>query len=324
MKAILVENFGGPEVLLSKVLPTPSIAEDQILVRMHAAGVNPVDTYIRAGTYGTLPVVPYTPGFDGAGTIEAIGSQVRGYRKGNRVYVSGSLTGTYAEYSVCSPTQLHPLPRQLSYEDGACVGIPYATAAYALFHRCSLKRGQTVLVHGASGGVGVAAVQLARRAGSRVLATVGTDPGKLLMLAQGADAVFNHHQPGYEQQIVAATKGTGVDLIVEMLANVNLGRDLPMLAQGGCVAVVGSRGIVQVQPRELMVRDADIRGVMLLKASPAILGRIHTDLLSGFTDGSLKPVVRSVFELERAKEAHELQMLPGALGKIVLKIPASS
>jgi NADPH2:quinone reductase len=167
-------------------------------------------------------------------------------------------------------------------------------------------------------------VQLAKRAGMRVLATVGTDQGRALMEAQGVEGVFNHHQPGYEQQIFAATKGAGVDLIVEMLANVNLGRDLPILAQGGCVAVVGSRGMVQIQPRELMLRDADVRGVMLFKASPAILGRIHTDLLSGFTDGSLKPVVRSVFELDKAKEAHELQMLPGSLGKIVLKSASAS
>jgi NADPH2:quinone reductase len=320
MKAVIVENFGGPEVLLCREIAVPAISEDQILVRLHASGVNPVDTYIRSGTYGTLPTLPYTPGFDGAGTIEAIGAQVRGYRKGNRVYVSGSFTGTYAEYAVCAPTQVHPLPRQLSFEEGACVGIPYATAAYALFHRASVRRGQTVLVHGASGGVGLAAVQLAKRAGMRVLATVGSDAGRVLLQAQGAEAVFNHHQPGYEQQIVAATKGAGVDLIVEMLANVNLGRDLPMLAQGGAVCVVGSRGMVQVQPRELMLRDADVRGVMLFKASPAILGRIHTDLLSGFTDSSLKPVVRSVFELERAKEAHELQMLPGSLGKIILKM----
>jgi NADPH2:quinone reductase len=172
--------------------------------------------------------------------------------------------------------------------------------------------------------VGLAAVQLAKKAGMRVFATAGTDPGRALLQAQGAEAVFNHHQPGYEQQILASTKGAGVDLVVEMLANVNLGRDLPMLAQGGCVAIVGSRGMVQIQPRELMVRDADVRGVMLFKASAAILGRIHTDLLSGFTDGSLKPVVRATFDLDRAREAHDLQMLPGALGKIVLKTAGPS
>lgn len=302
-----------------KEVPKPDLADDQVLVKIEFAGVNPVDCYIRAGTYAALPPVGYTPGMDGAGTIESVGKQVRGYRKGQRVYVAGSVSGTYAEFCVCNPIQLHPLPRQSSFEEGACIGIPYATAAYALFHRASLRRGQSVLVHGATGGVGIAAIQLAKRAGLRVFATGGSDAGRVLLQRQGADAVFDHHQPGYEQGILEASEGVGVDLIVEMLANANLGRDLQMLSTNGCVAVVGSRGMVQIQPRELMVRDGDIRGIMLAKAPPGVIGRIHTELLSGFTDGSLRPVIRSVFALERAMEAHHLQMTPGALGKVILK-----
>ena len=319
MKAIIVESFGGPEVLVQKEVPRPEITDDQVLVKIEFAGVNPVDCYIRSGTYASLPALGYTPGMDGAGTVEAVGRGVRGYRKGQRVYVAGSVSGTYAEFCVCNPIQLHPLPRQSSFEEGACIGIPYATAAYALFHRASLRRGQSVLVHGATGGVGIAAIQLAKRAGFRVFATGGSDAGRVLLQSQGADVVFDHHQPGYEQQILEASGGAGVDLIVEMLANANLGRDLQMLSINGCVAVVGSRGMVQIQPRELMVRDGDIRGIMLSKAPRGVIGRIHTELLSGFTDGSLRPVIRSVFALERAMEAHHLQMTPGALGKIILK-----
>lgn len=319
MKAIVVDNFGGPEVLTLKELPKPDLADDQVLVKIEFAGVNPVDCYIRSGTYASLPPAGYTPGMDGAGTVEAVGKQVRGYRKGQRVYVAGSVSGTYAEFCVCHPIQVRPLARQSSFEEGACIGIPYATAAYALFHRSSLRRGQTVLVHGATGGVGIAAIQLAKRAGLRVFATGGSDTGRVLLQSQGADAIFDHHQPGYEQQILEAAGGLGVDLIVEMLANANLGRDLQMLATNGCVAVVGSRGMVQIQPRELMMRDGDIRGIMLAKAPPGVVGRIHTELLSGFTDSSLRPVVRSVFGLDRAMEAHHLQMTPGALGKIILK-----
>ena len=319
MKAIIVESFGGPEVLVQKEVPRPEITDDQVLVKIEFAGVNPVDCYIRSGTYASLPALGYTPGMDGAGTVEAVGRGVRGYRKGQRVYVAGSVSGTYAEFCVCNPIQLHPLPRQSSFEEGACIGIPYATAAYALFHRASLRRGQSVLVHGATGGVGIAAIQLAKRAGLRVFATGGSDAGRILLQSQGADVVFDHHQPGYEQQILEASAGAGVDLIVEMLANANLGRDLQMLSINGCVAVVGSRGMVQIQPRELMVRDGDIRGIMLSKAPPGVIGRIHTELLSGFTDGNLRPVIRSVFALERAMEAHHLQMTPGALGKIILK-----
>ncbi len=324
MRAIVVEKFGGPEVLTFRHVPDVKPEPDQLLVRVHAAGLNPVDSYIRAGNYFKLPSLPYTPGMDGAGVVEAAGSQVRGYRRGQRVYLSGSLTGTHADLCVCLPTQLHPLPPQVSFEEGACLGIPYATASYALFHRASLRRGQTVLIHGATGGVGLAAVQLAKRAGLRVFATGGSETGRALLEKQGADVIFDHHQPGYHQEILEKTGNAGVDLILEMLANVNLGRDLPLVAHGGCVVVVGCRGPVQIQPRDLMMREADIRGAMILHAPPGVLARVHNDMLSGLTDGSLKPVVRAVMELERAQEAAEMQALPGACGKIVHTMVPSS
>jgi len=160
---------------------------------------------------------------------------------------------------------------------GPVLGIPYATASYALFHRAKVRRGQTILVHGATGGVGIAALQLAKRAGIRVLCTYGSELGKELLQQQGADGVFDHNLAGYEEQILEATSGNGVPVIIEMLANVNLGRDLPLLAPGGVVCVVGSRGPVQIQPRELMVRDAEIRGVMLMNASQGVLAQIHGD-----------------------------------------------
>jgi NADPH2:quinone reductase len=318
MRAIVVEKFGGPEVLVLGQRPELRHGAEQILVRLHTAGVNPVDGYIRSGNYGKLPALPYTPGMDGAGVVEAVGGQLRGYRKGQRVYLSGSLTGTYADSCLCLPTQVHTLPPQLSFEEGACIGIPYATAAYALFYRGGLKKGQSVLIHGATGGVGIAAVQLAKRAGLRVFATGGTETGRLLLVGNGADHVFDHHQPGYQQEILECTQGEGVNTIVEMLANVNLGRDLPLLAQGGCVVVVGSRGPVQIQPRDLMTREADIRGAMILQAPSGVMARIHSDLLSGLTDSTLKPVIRAVFALEQASDAAALQVQPGAAGKIVL------
>jgi NADPH2:quinone reductase len=318
MRAIIVEKFGGPEVLHFQHLPDLKPGPDQVMVRVHAAGLNPVDGYIRSGNYFRLPPLPYTPGMDGAGLVESVGSQVRGYRKGQRVYLSGSITGTHAELCLCLPSQIHPLPPQISFEEGACLGIPYATANYALFHRASPRRGQTVLVHGATGGVGVAAIQLAKRAGLRVIATGGSETGRIMLKNLGADLIFDHHQPGYHQDILECTKNQGVDVILEMLANVNLGRDLPLVAQGGCVVVVGCRGPVQIQPRDLMMREADIRGAMILHAPSGVVARVHSDILSGLTDGTIKPIVRARFELENSQQAAELQSLPGACGKIVL------
>jgi NADPH2:quinone reductase len=318
MKAVVVESFGGPEVLQVRDVPDLVPAHDQVLIRLHATGVNPVDTYIRSGAYGRLPETPYTPGFDGSGVIQTCGSSVRGLTRGLRVYVSGSLTGTYAEACLCSPTQIHTLPRQATFESGACMGIAYATASYALFHRVKVRRGQTVLIHGATGGVGIAALQLAKRAGLKAFCTYGTETGRLLLIQQGADAVFDHHESGYEDRILAATEGIGVQLILEMLANTNLGRDLPMLAAGGVVCVIGSRGPVQIQPRELMVRDAEIRGILLANASQGVLAQIHGDFFSGLGDGSIKPVVRRTFTLEQSPDAHELQMMRGSAGKLLL------
>src|SRR5262249_43143180 len=139
----------------------PQPGPGQVLVRMHAIGVNPVETYIRAGTYARLPQLPYTPGNDGAGVVERIGSGGTEFKPGDRVYTAGSLSGTYAEFALCQKEQVHPLSANVSFAQGAAVGTPYATAYRGLLQRAVAKPGETVLVHGASGAVGTAAVQLA-------------------------------------------------------------------------------------------------------------------------------------------------------------------
>src|SRR6266496_146350 len=186
MKAIRVHEFGGPEVLRLEEVPTPRPGPGEVLVRIHAIGVNPVETYIRAGTYARLPALPYTPGNDGAGVVEEIGSDVNEFKPGDRVYTGGSLAGsTYAEFTLCKTAQVHPLPENVSFAQGAAMGTPYATAYRGLFQRADAKPGETVLVHGASGGVGTAAVQLARACGLRVFGTAGSDQGRKLAREQG-------------------------------------------------------------------------------------------------------------------------------------------
>ena len=318
MKAIRVDAFGGPEELKSAEIPSPQPAAGQVLVRVRAAGVNPVDTYIRAGTYAQKPTLPYTPGIDGAGEIEAVGEGVSGWTKGQRVYVAGSLSGTYAELAVCDANQVHALPDQVSFAQGAALGVPYVTAHFALFHRARARAGETVLVHGATGGVGFAAVQLARAAGLTVFGTAGSAAGFVAIEEQGVHRAFDHHKLGYLDEIKAATNGRGVDVILEMLANVNLGHDLTILAPSGRVAVIGSRGPVEINPRDAMARNADILGVMLFGAPAEVRRAIHASIDAGLCDGSLRPVVGREFPLEEAAEAHRLVMSPGACGKVVL------
>jgi NADPH:quinone reductase len=318
MKAIRVHEFGGPDVMRLEEVPALVPGAGQVLVKIEAAGVNPVDAYIHTGAYTRKPELPYTPGGDGASVIEAVGEGVTRVRAGERVYVAGSLSGTYAEYALCLEAQVHPLPAALSFAQGAAVGVPYATAFRALFDRAQVKAGETLLVHGASGGVGIAAVQLARAAGLQVIGTGGTEEGRKLVRDEGAQHVLDHRSADYLRELSELTGGRGVDVIIEMLANVNLNRDLGALARDGRVVVVGSRGSVEIDPRQAMTREASIHAMSLFNASAHDLARIHAALVAGLENGTLRPIVGRELPLADAPRAHELIMQLGAHGKIVL------
>ena len=318
MKAIRVHEFGGPEVLRLEDVPEPRPGAGQVLVRVRAAGVNPVDTYIRSGVHAVRPQLPYTPGLDAAGEVEAVGEGVARLAPGRRVYTAGSLTGTYAELALCDEAQCHQLPESVTYAQGAGVFTPYATAYRALFQRARAAAGETVLVHGASGGVGTAAVQIARAAGLRVVGTAGTQQGRALVSEQGAHHVLDHRAPDYLGRLGELTGGRGVDVILEMLANVNLDKDLGVLAKGGRVVVIGSRGAVEINPRTAMTRDAAVLGMSLFNASPGELASAHAAIGAGLEAGTLRPVVGRELPLSEAARAHEEVLKPGAYGKIVL------
>ncbi|MGC1087557.1 MAG: NADPH:quinone reductase, partial [Candidatus Acidiferrum sp.] len=191
MKAILVHQFGGPEVLKFEEVPTPKPADGQVLVRIHGVGVNPYDTYMRSGAYAVKPPLPYTPGSDGAGVVEAVGSGVTKVKPGDRVYVAKTVTGAYAEYTIALESQVHRLPANVSFAQGAGVWVPYGTAYHALFHSAHAHASETVLIHGASGGVGIAGVQFARAMGLTVLGTASSQKGLDLATREGAQQVFN-------------------------------------------------------------------------------------------------------------------------------------
>jgi len=318
MKAIRVHSFGGPEMLRLEEVSKPQAGPGEILVRVRAAGVNPVDVYIRAGTYPVKPALPYTPGKDGAGIVEAIGDGIKQFKPGDRVYLADSLTGTYAEFALGNAGQVHALPEKITFAQGAGIFVPYGTAYRALFQRAKGVAGETVLVHGATGGVGIAAVQLARAAGMTVIGTGGTEAGRKRTLAEGAHYMVDHRAADYQKQILDLTGGRGVDVILEMLANVNLGKDLTLLAWDGRVAVIGNRGTVEINPRDAMSRNAAIFGVVLANLAAKDWAAIHAALGAGLANGTLRPVVNREFPLGEAAAAHQAVMEPGASGKIVL------
>ena len=318
MKAIRVHQFGGPEVLNLEEIPTPKPDTGQVLVRVRAVGVNPYDTYMRAGTYAIKPPLPYTPGSDAAGIVEAVGPGVTKVKPGDHVYTSRTLTGAYAEYALALEEQVNRLPDNISFEQGAGVWVPYGTAYHALHHFAKARAGETVLVHGASGGVGTASVQIARAVGMSVFGTAGTDKGLELVKREGAHQAFNHRSAGYHEEIMKASAGRGVDVILEMLANVNLGGDLKMLAMEGRVVVIGSRGDVTITPRDLMSRRASVRAFSLWAANAAEVAEIHAALFAGMENGTLRPVVAKKIPLAEAARAHKEILEPGASGQIVL------
>jgi NADPH2:quinone reductase len=318
MKSILVRDFGGPEVLKLEEVPTPQPGAGQVLVRIHAAGVNPYDTYMRTGNYSIKPLLPYTPGSDAAGVIEGVGEGVTCVKRGDRVYTAKTLTGAYAEYALALETQVHSLPEKISFAQGAGVWVPYGTAYHALHQCVKARAGETLLIHGASGGVGSAAVQMARAMGLTVLGTAGTEKGLELVKREGAHHAFNHAKPGYQEDILRATGNKGVDLILEMLANVNLAHDLKLLARDGRVIVIGSRGDVTIAPRDLMSRRASVHGFTLWGATEAEEKEIHAGLIAGLENGTLRPIVGKELPLAEASRAHKEILEPGAFGKIVL------
>jgi NADPH2:quinone reductase len=319
VKAIRVHEFGGPEVMKLEEVPDPQPDPGQVVVRIHAAGVNPVEAYIRTGTYASKPNLPYTPGTDAGGVVLAVGSGVKRMKKGDRVYTTGPSSGTYAEQALCNETQLQPLPGNVTFEQGAAMGIAYGTAYRGLFQRAEAKPAETVLVHGASGGVGTAAVQLARAAGMIVIGTAGSEDGMKLVKEQGAHHVLNHSVEGYLDELMRLTEGRGVDVIVELLANKNLAKDLSVLAKKGRVAVIGNRGTIEINPRDAMAREADIRGVTLMNTSEQEYRAMHAALVAGLENGTLRPVIGQKIPLAEAARAHEeIMKHSGAHGKMVL------
>ena len=322
MQAIRAHQFGGPDVLELEEVPDPIAGPGQVRVRIRAVGVNPYETYMRAGAYAIKPDLPYIPGADAAGAIDQIGDGVTGWKAGDRVYISGTAIhkayGAYAQRAVCNADQVHRLPDRISFSEGAGLFVPYVTAWRALFGRANTRAGDVVMIHGASGGVGSAATQFAVSAGATVVGTAGTAEGLEVVRAQGARFAVNHRNANYLDEITSVTNGRGPDVILEMLANVNLDHDLTVVATGGRIVVIGNRGRVEIDARKIMTKDVSVFGLALWGIPPDEIRRAHAAIVAGLESGALNPVVGTEMPLRDAAKAHVQVMEPGARGKIVL------
>ncbi|KAK0067146.1 quinone oxidoreductase-like isoform X2 [Biomphalaria pfeifferi] len=321
MKAIRVAKFGGVENLkLETDVPIPTPSDSEVLIKIHAAGINPVDTYIRTGTYSRVPQLPYTPGQDAAGVVEAVGERVTQFKKGDRVFTMTSVSGTYAEFATANIKFVAHLDDKLSFAQGASFGVPYYTAYKSLFLRAQAKPGETVLVHGASGGVGLAAVQLAKSHGLRVVGTAGTKEGLDLVKKNGADFVYNHREPDYLDKVIKEVEG-GIDIVLEMLANVNLQNDLNIVNFRGRIVVIGCRGSIQINPRLSMGKESNIMGVALMTSTEADWKEMHAALQAGQRTGCLVPHIGKIYSLKEADRAqNDVINNAGTFGNLVLQI----
>jgi NADPH2:quinone reductase len=319
MKAIRVHQFGDSSVLKYEDVPDPPPpADGQQLVRVRAVGVNPVDAYVRSGTYALKPALPYVPGTELAGEV------IEGTMKGQRVFALGTvgprMTGCYAELALVPTAFAIPLPKHLSFGQGAAIPVAYGTAYRALVDRANVKPGEVVLVHGASGGVGTAAVQLASSLGATVIGTASSEKGREIVRQCGATHVFNHRDANYLNGIRQTLSGRSVDVVIEMLANVNLDADLDLLAPGGRVVVVGSRGRIEIDPRKTMGKESLVTGVMLWGGGDAALYRAYAAIGALLARKAIEPIVAAEIPLSDASKAHDLVMSDGSYGKVVLTV----
>jgi NADPH:quinone reductase len=324
MQAIRVHEFGEPAVLRLEAVPDLQPAPGQVVMSVKAIGVNPLHRLICAGLV-VRPSLPFTPGDDAAGVIAAVGEGVTDVKVGDRVYGGQPLTGAYAEQILYDATEVYPLPANTSFAQGASLRGPYFTAHYALYGKGRGTPGETVFVHGASGGVGLAAVQMARAAGFQVIGTASSEKGRELVQQEGAHHVFDHAAPGYIEQIRALTGGRGVDLVLEMKADVNLPKSTQIIAFNGRIVMIGGKevgagatGSVEFNPFSTLFKNADILGLYIGAATPAEVLAMKAAIFAGLENGTLRPIIGQEMPLSDAPKALEAIDQAGAFGKLIL------
>ena len=322
MKAVRIHQYGGPDVLVYEDVPTPEPGPAQVLVRVEAATVNPVDVAVREDRFPTPKKPPKTLGSDGAGVVERVGAEVASVKPGERVAFSGlgiGSEGSYAEYALIAEAQAVPIPEGLSFVDAAALGMVFPAAYYGLVTRGALQPGETVLVQGASGGVGSASVQLAKALGARVLATASGPGAAELVLGLGAEAVIDFRTEDVVARVLELTGGKGVDLVHELVISVNLPQDILLAAKGGRVVCTGQGPSPEatVPIGEALGKDVSLLFMNLNNAGRAGIARITAEIAQMVAEGRVKPVIGVQLPLAEARRAHEL--LDGDhLGKIVL------
>lgn len=317
MKAIRVNELGGAEKLSLEEIEKPTPAADEVLIKVAAAGINYADTMMRSGNYLTKPELPFTLGYEAAGTIEELGADVEGLQKGQRV-LAVTTSGGYAEYATAKAKTLMPIPDELGDGEATALLVQGLTALGLLD---DAKAGDSILIHAAAGGVGSLLVQLAKLKGLKVIGTASSEMKLQLIAGLGADAAINYSEDDWTEEVLAATDGKGVDWLIEMVGGEIVAKNLKVLAKHGTMCVYGSASgeDFKVSVLSLMAKNHAIRGYWLMNESIENRIRFTKELLQHIGAGRLKVQVTE-FPLEQARDAHEAIENRKTTGKVVLKV----
>ncbi len=311
MRAIVVDQFGPPEALRAREAAAPTPGAGEVLVEIHAAPVNYVDMLVVGGTYQFLPQLPFIPGKGPAGVVAALGSGVTTLSVGDRVLAMAE-TGGYAEAVAVAADQCHRLPARMSFAEAASLAVVYDTSWVALRGRARLAPGETVLVLGASGGVGHASVQLARAMGARVLGGISRPEREAAVRAAGAEAIIDLSRPNLRdslrEQVHAETDGRGADIVIDPLGGEVFGAAIRALAWCGRLVVIGfaAGDIPSLRVNYLLLKNIEVSGLQITDyryRRPAELKACYAELFSLYDSGLVRPAAASLFPLDRAGEA---------------------
>jgi len=321
MRAMQITQNGDASVLQLKNLTVPTPGPGQALVKLHTIGLNFIDIYMRSGRYATQ--LPFIPGLEGAGVVEAVGPGVQVVKPGDRVAYTGTI-GSYAEYNLVKAEQLIPLPKEISFEQGAAFPLQGMTAHYLLHEFYTIKPGDTILVHAAAGGVGLLLVQWIKKMGGKVIGTVSTEEKAQLARQAGADHVILYNQQDFAEETKKLTQGRGADYIIDGVGKTTFTKDLEAAKIRGHICLFGSASgpAEPLLPNSLQAKSLTLSGGTLftfLNTREELLTRAQA-VLKGIGEGWLKLKIDYVFPLEEAAKAQAMLESRQTVGKVILKI----
>ncbi len=333
-RSVFIVRTGPPESLEVREIEVPSPQDGELLVRVHAVGVNFADVVARRGLYPDAPKRPFVPGYEVAGLVEDLGAGVEGWKPGQRV-VSLTHFGAYSEHVCVSAQEALPIPEHMPFVDAAAMPLNFVTAYHSLFHTGLVARNTRVLIHAAAGGVGLAAVQLARHAGAEVFGTAGSDAKVEFLQDFGVDHAINYRQEDFAKRIREITHREGLDVILDSVGGAQLRKDLALLRPNGRLVSLGIATFIgKSKPRillellrfprpsllKLLQNSQGIYGVNLNKllVYPDMLRDVLREIFRLYDDDVVKPVIARTFPLEQASAAHRMMEDRANIGKIVL------